>query len=185
MKLRIAIAITMIVGFVVTFGVLTWGGRDRDHTPAVQSPRAAAKLEPVNPAVRPLSSDAAGPAASAPPAEISRQTPALAEAPAEAVPASAATAAQTELPVQFNYRRSAENPQTYDITLVNKIDEPVTLDMTILNPASGQASNAQITLESSEAKKVGVDDGLEIEVGDQITLRNPAYNAMVAEIRQR
>jgi hypothetical protein len=61
----------------------------------------------------------------------------------------------------------------------------VTLDMTILNPASGQASNAQITLESSEAKKVGVDDGLEIEVGDQITLRNPAYNAMVAEIRQR
>src|SRR5271168_1032846 len=125
MKPWMAIPLTIIVSFALTFGISTWVGTQRDHTSGDQSPpaRETNGLAQQNrlPPVEPLSS--------APPARTSiAMISATTQAAAEAAPApdpAEPIHAKTELPLEFLYQRSPDNRQKYEVTLMNKLEKAI------------------------------------------------------------
>jgi hypothetical protein len=180
MNLRIATPLT-IVGVAIICGVSLWTGTGRDHAPNYQSlpARRTNGLAPENRVAPPAPLVETAPAA----LPVARNQPAAEEiqgpAPAES------NYAKTELPVEFNYQRSPSNPQMFAVTLFNKAEEAMTLDVMIFNTASGQTAETQLDIGPMQSRNIGIDDNFEIGQGDRITLRNPSYHDLVAEIRPR
>jgi len=186
MNLRIAIPLT-IVGVALICGVSLWMGTARDQASSDQAPpapetSAVAQVNPVAPA-EPLSS--ARPAAAAVSATVSAATSQSAAEEIQGPAPAESNYAKTELPVEFNYKRSPSNPQMFAVSLFNKAEKAMTLDVMISNAISGKSEETQLNVGPLQSKDIGIDDNIQIEQGDRITLHNPSYNDLLAEIRPR
>jgi hypothetical protein len=195
MNLRIAIPLTMIVSFALTCVISLWETRARDQSsgdrpvparengvlaqenrlPAVELPSRAPPPAPVS----------AGPVPATTVSAATSQSPEAAQDPAPVEP----NQAKTELPVEFLYQRLPDNRQRYVLTVMNKTEKAMSLDLTIVNPTSGNTAEEQVALGPMQSKQlgsdVGSDAGLDVEMGDRITLHNPSYNDMVRTIPVR
>jgi hypothetical protein len=167
MSFRIVLLLTMLVSFVVSFGVM-WRG-SRAQPPAIVVERAAIEPPVAPPPIRSL-----------PPTAQPSQVPdaSVPSASMDAAPRAAAspnTPLETALPVQLRFRHINHNIQA---TIVNVSKEILTVDISV------QQSGAQTTLELTPGMPTlfGVHDGLELHSADEVTLRSASYLELAATV---
>lgn len=175
MKLRLATPLTMLVSFTLTLGFLLWDRRGRDFAP-LGNAGIAQRNRP--PEIYRMPPGASLTAWSSPPGLREASPATLNGIP----PAGSGDHAKLKLPVQLHFRR-APNSQTYVATVINKGEEDLMIDIAIFSPTSQRTAQTQISIESMQVKKIGLDDDIDMAQGDRITLHNSSYDDFVAEIR--
>ena len=169
------LGLAMLVSFSLAFVVL-W--RSRGFDPPVAAPGG-----PTN----------AGDRRSGPAQQNARRADLRAIAgPASAEPAmgSAAPGASTslqasaapELPVELHFRNRSDLHKI-QTSVSNNSDGALAVDAIVFDPRTKQRSKVQIYIGAYKATAFGVDDGLDIQPGDEITLQCAPYQDRVFVIR--
>lgn len=178
----------MLASFSLTFAIL-WLQREPPDAPP--PPLAGAPHAPIEALARRMSASA--------PSEPARATPAVVRGEPAALPSSSAPVSNEEgppLPVIFgtpqrvitrlesdaedNSRRVTKN--VTEALVINTSDKPLALSVTELNVATQETWQAQVVVVPQFQKRFGEDVGLKMASGDQLTLRNPAFQALTRSI---
>ena len=188
--------ITMAVSFAVTFSILWWQRKTADltapmagltHTARTSSPES---MPTGGPEQQPLPIASRG--ASAEASSVSKQGAAHKESQAEA-PANNYDA--PELPVMFVFGTSPMIVQPEegsggvravkemnDGIVSNLSENPLSLAVTEVNVSTQETWQAQISLAKGGMMHFGVNQGLKMQSGDQITLRSPSFRDLTRDI---
>ncbi len=161
-----SIAATMVVSFVVAFAIMM--PRHGTTTPIEE-----AALPPV-----------AAPAALPQPVVTAPEVPAAPTPAAEAPPAPSPpnVAPDTELPVTVNVRNRRALDKV-DALIANTSDFTLSITVEALTPSTQETSRIVVTLPPSGNQRVGVDDGLQLHPGDQLTLSSYPYRDRTSTVR--
>jgi hypothetical protein len=158
------------VTFVVTFATL-WKqqhpGAALPGATTPESPAPAAAAAPTG------SGAAARPALRPDPGGPSTAAPAGTATPVEAAPASAEPAA-LELPAEVHFRRRVDLAR-YQGSVMNDSDAEMVVEVTIYNPTTRETGTVQLSVPAFKAATFGLDDGLNMQQGDQYTLHSAPY----------
>ena len=68
-------------------------------------------------------------------------------------------------------------------TIVNAANLELSITVHITSPATHLTTSKQITLKASGQATIGVDDGIQLQSGDEITLRCATYRDQTSQIR--
>jgi hypothetical protein len=168
------LALTMLVTFSIAFCFL-WRNHAAD---SVSAPAKAAAETPL-----PVRSPAQSPPV-AQPAELA--LPAAHAGSTAPAPAAAAvppvSAAAEEMPVELHFRHRPDL-NSIQASLLNRSENALVVDALVFDPRTQQTSKVQLSVAAYKAATFGVDDGLDIQSGDQITLRCAPYQDKVFPIR--
>jgi len=158
--------------FLVSFGIM-WTERKAEE-PVVSNP-----IVPAPDNTAPIT-EAAGVAA------VARTNPIA--SPAEdagfsgpAPSSTASNAGALELPVEMHFRNRADQGKIQGSILNNSGDELV-IDAIVFSPSTKETGKFQLTVAPYSGKSFGLDDGLDMRPGDQITLKSSPYRDKVGRI---
>ncbi|HVO47264.1 MAG TPA: hypothetical protein VMT29_13100 [Steroidobacteraceae bacterium] len=182
LALRFAPVALAALGFVVTFLITSRQERVAPLAADPIAPQSRALPRPVvpEPAITPPSTEAAAPQPMRAPLRVAAAPAASAEPPAD-------SAAGGQLPVVTEVREDTEVPidlriRSHDgqsgAAVFNRSGEPLHLAITAGNPATGQSSHVDVTLDAHESKEL-TDVGLAIAPGDQIRVQSPPYKDLI------
>jgi hypothetical protein len=182
-----SIIAVMVVTFSGTVAVTIWQQRQSSATLATQHPvLSVAPIPPPAPA-RPSSVIATPVPNEIPRTPIARPPP-LAEALEAQRLANGAGAggpASTngpELPVEVHFRRRVDAGR-FEGSVVNHSDSELVLDAIIDNPRTKQTAKQQLDIQPYANLTFGLDDGLDLQSGDPVTLHGGDYADKVATVR--
>ncbi len=190
--------ITMAVSFAISFSILWWQRKTADlavptadlvraaRTSSVESMQISRPAQQSLPALsRPPSADPAG--------SISRPAAAGKESPATEIPPNNYDG--PELPVMFVFGTSpmVVNPEEgsggsrtvkemNDGIVSNLSENPLSLTVTEVNVPTQETWQAQISIGKGGMVHFGVNQGLKMQSGDQITLRSPSFRDLTRDI---
>jgi hypothetical protein len=101
---------------------------------------------------------------------------------AAAAPAAPAISANTigdssgaELPIDVNFRRRRGSERYLEGSIFNKSSEDLSIAVYFFSPRTRETSKIELTVPAYHASSFGRDDGLEIEGGDEVTIKSPAF----------
>ena len=171
------IALTMVVSFFVALGVILWR---RPHEPS--RPERAVVLPadpPANSAPLPPSS---APAQEAP--ATAPSVPSVSPAPRAPDPSPRIA----ELPVQLYFTRHVVHDESgrarFPITgwLENRSGSDLSVEIELTGFRTQQTTNLHVDLEANGKKSFGVDDGVELNANDLISLKSGSYAELVTRV---
>jgi hypothetical protein len=108
---------------------------------------------------------------------------ATAAAPRVSMAATGSDASGGELPVDISFRRGRGNDGYLEGSVFNKSSDDLQVEVNFYNPQTKRASKAELTVPANHASSFGRDDGLEIEGGEQVTVKSPSYTEKHLEVR--
>jgi len=162
-----SIAIVMIVTFCLSFGVMWWQRKSAELS--ATEPRKTTDLRAGMPPI-------ARPAMKQSPA-IEAVEPHSTQAGAVAKDLEAAE----EMPVEINFHRRARLDKIAG-RLMNSSSDSLAITVKIQSPGTQRISQLLLDLAPNRLTEIGMDDGLDLHSGDQVTLQSPAYPNKVAQI---
>jgi hypothetical protein len=81
------------------------------------------------------------------------------------------------LSVGHNHRHN-----TTEASMVSLSESPVSIQVSIVNPSTHSSSNLRIELAPHSQQYVGTAEGVELNPGDQVTLKNPSYQDLTQQV---
>ena len=166
-------ALTMLCSFLAAFGVLMWQ-RKAAEPPSVGPPSAAGHGSIQTLGHGPLSS-----------VQRPEAAPPVPEAVVTRIPATdgrTSPNAAPEMPIELHFRRRPDLNKVQG-SLLNKSENELTVDALIFDPRTNQTSKVQLELAPYKARPFGLDDGLDMLPGDEITLQSAPYRDKVSRIQ--
>jgi hypothetical protein len=165
------IFLPLLVGVTLIAAVIFWQ-RGTQETPAKNAATPITEVE--SPSAR---------APTAPAARLPAPTQAAPEkaftAPANEAASSAADAQQ--MPVQLVFRRR-ERLNKFEGRITNTSSDPLQLQVLVLSGSTHYTTQAQVNVGAYVQSSFGLDDGLDLQSGDQVTLRGYPYHDSVMQI---
>jgi type IV secretory pathway VirB10-like protein len=157
-----AIAAVLVVTYAITVAVLLMSRRSPDSTPQAPAPNAIANLPQRRPGLlgRPGN-----------PAPI--RQPAAPTPRAQSMAAPAAPIA-TEIPVNITFRHRPDR-NVYEGSVVNQSGEDLTVEVVFFSPGKSRTSKIELNVPAFHAEAFGRDDGLELDSGDEVTIKSGSY----------
>lgn len=165
------IILPLLVGVMLFAAVIFWQ-RGAQETPAKNAATPISAVE--SPATRPPAPSAARLPAPAQPAPEKAFN-----APANEAASGAADAQQ--LPVQLVFRRR-ERLNKFEGRITNTSSDPLQLEVLVLSASTHYTTQAQVNVGASVQSSFGLDDGLDMQSGDQVTLRSAPFHDSVTQI---
>ncbi len=158
----------MVISFSLTVGVLLW--QRRTESPPPPSAQLAPALPRIAPAVEPPAPPAAAAGDSAPP-------------PAQhgvAIPKQDMPEQDSSnlLPMEITLRYLS-GKKKWEVRLKSASEDSMTVQIRILSAASRSESAIQHTFDAYEMLRLGLNDDLVLQTGDQITLQSAPYRDSV------
>jgi hypothetical protein len=179
MNLRtLKIGLSLLVIFLLSFGIL-WKQSKGDHTlvderETVTTADAHARTpSPTVPVQERRELGRPAPEATAPTLKPAA-SPSASTAP-EGDPAA------DDLPVDIRFRQRPDLGRVQG-SVINKSGTQLVIDAIIFDPKTKETSKVQLGVAPYSGKPFGVDDGLDMQSGDQITLRSAPYRDKLARI---
>jgi hypothetical protein len=86
-----------------------------------------------------------------------------------------------ELPVELHFRNRPDKGKIQG-SVFNHSDDELVIDASILSPRAGETATVQLSIAAHRAKPFGLTDELDLQSGDQITLRSAPYRDKVIVI---
>jgi hypothetical protein len=179
-----AIIATMVLSFSVSFAFMWWQRKAPELPPTTPLAARAVAHAPIAAPLLPPSPPTDAPRAF-PPAVKDTAAPPPNQAPAR-------NDFAPELPVIFGIIKksvySAEEDGTGNSTKVNEgivsntSDKSLTLAVTEVNIPTQETTAAEVVVPRGTQKHFGAELGLKMLSGDQLTLRNPAYQDLTRQI---
>lgn len=93
----------------------------------------------------------------------------------------AADSGAVELPVELHFRKRADQGKIQGSVVNNSATELV-IDADVFSPSAQETAKFQLTVAPYSGKPFGLDDGLDLHSGDQLTLKSSPYRDKVARI---
>jgi hypothetical protein len=183
------VTLTLLIGVALTCGVLYWSGRNAGLAPAVEPVAATSPPTPLPPApVSPLNLEPVAP-----------QPEPVRDPPASRVQAQETSPANydgPDLPIVFAFSArsiytteedtdgnlSNVSKRVTEGVISNSSGKPLTITATEVNIATQETSQTQFVLSPGTQKHFGLDQGLKMISGDQMTLRSPTYKDFVQQV---
>jgi hypothetical protein len=168
------IGLTMLCSFLAALGLLMWQRKAAEPT-SIGPPSAAAaygrtRATEDSPFSRMQRPDAETPL---PEAVVMKVTPTEAMSNDFAAP---------EMPIELHFRRRPDLNKVQG-SLLNNSESELTVDALIFDPRTKQTSKIQLELAPYKAQPFGLDDGLDMLPGDEITLQSSPYRDKVSRIQ--
>lgn len=169
----LSIAVTMAVTFSLSFAIM-WNHRPQEPS----GPESTITPVPaMTPTPVPVRSRPSGGHREPPTAPVGAQA-SLAGAPAVQMPAvQALPAMPVALSIGHNHRHN-----TTEASMVSLSESPISIQISIVNPSTQRASNLRIELAPHSQQYVGTTEGVELNPGDQVTLKNPSYQDLTQRV---
>jgi hypothetical protein len=181
---NLQITVTVLAGVAVSCAALYWQSHGTRPQSKITHPSAVIE----SPATTPESSR---PATLPTPAAIPKATAPIPQRKDDAIPTDNYTGA--DLPVVFAFSErtvytTEEQADGEPVNVTKKIkeaiisnssDQMLTITATEVNIPTQESSIAQIVLPAGTQKHFGLDEGLKMISGDQVTLRSPSYRNLV------
>jgi hypothetical protein len=175
----LAMIVTCIAVFFITFALLMQR-RSKAPTPEENSaPMVTARGEAIE---RPPASVRSRQADSAS-GMVRPVGQATVPAPRVSMGGSGGEATGGELPVDINFRRGRGSDASLEGSVFNKSSDDLQVEVDFYNPQTKRTSKVELTVPANRASSFGRDDGLEIEGGDQVTVKSPSYTEKHLEVR--
>jgi hypothetical protein len=86
-----------------------------------------------------------------------------------------------EMPVELHFRHRPDLNKV-QASLANSSENALVVDALVFDPRTNQSAKIQLDVAPYKAATFGIDDGLDIQSGDQITLRSTPYRDKVVAI---
>jgi hypothetical protein len=169
----LSIIVTMVVTFSLSFAIM-WNRRPLEPS-ALES--TITPVPAMTPAPVPVRSRPHGGHREPPTAPVAAQTspagsPAVQTPAAEALPA---------MPVALSIGHNRRH-NTTEASMVSLSESPVSIQVSIVNSGTHSSSNLRIELAPHSQQYVGTTEGVELNPGDQVTLKNPSYQDLTQRI---
>ncbi len=164
----LSIAITMVVSFSLTLGIMLWQRRLGD-LPSANAP-ATVHAEVRHP----------------PPAMVQDSKPSIVETSPPAVVETSpyrpgADEAGTPMPVRLSFGRRIRLNKVVG-KIFSSSNDSMVIAVLIDNASTHRTAQTQVSLAPNGLATFGVDDGLELESGDHVTLQSTPYSDQVAQV---
>jgi hypothetical protein len=173
LSFRASIVVTMLATFALSLGVMLWNrGSAEAPSYAIAAPSANQREPPPVLAPAPLA-----PSVARPPTVKEEQK-------AVTVPSgvSLATPADpVQLPVEVVFKRR-ERLNKFEGRIANTSGDPLLIDVRVLNASTHYTSQAQVSVGAYIQTRFGIDDGLDMQSGDQVTLKSDLFRDQVLQI---
>jgi hypothetical protein len=91
------------------------------------------------------------------------------------------TADPEQLPVQVVFKRR-ERLNKFEGRIVNTSSDPLQVEVSVLSATTHFTTQAQVSVGAYLQSHFGIDDGLDMQSGDQVTLRSYPYHDSVLQI---
>jgi hypothetical protein len=173
LSFRASIVVTMLATFALSLGVMLWNRGSVKAPPyAIAAPNIDQREPPPVLAPAPL----------APP--VARPLTVKEDQKAVSVPSgvSLATPADSaQLPVEVVFKRR-ERLNKFEGRIVNTSGDPLLIDVRVLSASTHYTSQAQVSVGAYIQTRFGIDDGLDMQSGDQVTLKSNVFRDQVLQI---
>jgi hypothetical protein len=179
MNLRtLKVGLPLLAVFLLSFGIM-WKPRKGDHTPMDERETvttADATARTASPAV-PVEE----------PRDLGRPAPEATESTLKAAAGPSAGAAPErdpaadDLPIDIRFRQRPDLGRIQG-SIINKSNTQLVIDAVIFDPKTRETSKVQLDVAPYSGRPFGADDGLDMQSGDQITLRSAPYRDKLARI---
>jgi hypothetical protein len=173
LSFRASIVVTMLATFALSLGVMLWNRGSVKAPPyAIAAPGVNQREPPPVPARAPL----------APP--VARPLTVKEDQKAVSVPSgvSLATPADpAQLPVEVAFKRR-ERLNKFEARITNTSGDPLLIDVRVLSASTHYTSQAQVSVGAYIQSRFGIDDGLDMQSGDQVTLKSNVFRDQVLQI---
>jgi hypothetical protein len=166
----LSIVLTMVVTFSLSFAIM-WNRRPHEPSRSESTPESTITPVPaMTPA--PVRSRPPGGHREPPTAPVGVQASLAASPAVQALPAM-----PVALSIGYNHRHN-----TTEASMVSLSESPVSIQVSIVNPSTQRASNLRIELAPHSQQYVGTTEGVELNPGDQVTLKNPSYQDLTQQV---
>jgi hypothetical protein len=173
----LSIVVTMIVTFSLSFAFM-WNRRPQGQSGSESTLASTSSPIPeMTPAPVPVPSRTSGRHREPPTIPVGAQTSA-AGSPANQMPVAQALPA---MPVALNIGHNQRH-NTTEASMVSLSESPVSIQISIVNPSTQHSSNLQIELAPHSQQYVGTTEGVELNSGDEVTLKNPSYQDLTQRV---
>jgi hypothetical protein len=162
----LSIVVTMAITFSLSFAIM-WNRRPQEPSALESTITPAQAMTPAPVPVRSKPHGGHREPPTTPAASPAVQTPA-----AQALPAM-----PVALSVGHNHRHN-----TTEASMVSLSESPVSIQVSIVNPSTHSSSNLRIELAPHSQQYVGTAEGVELNPGDQVTLKNPSYQDLTQQV---
>jgi hypothetical protein len=172
----LSIAATMVVTFSLSFAIM-WNRRPQEPSAHESTPESTITPVPASVAPAPVRSRPHGGHREPPTAPIGAQA-SLAGSPAVQMPAAQALPAMpVALSIGHNQRHN-----TTEASMVSLSESPVSIQVSIVNRGSQRSSNLRFDLAPHSQQYFGTVEGVELNPGDQVTLKNSSYQDLTQQV---
>jgi hypothetical protein len=175
----LAMIVTCVAVFFITFGLLMERRSKAPSSEENSAPTVTARREAIERPQAWVIPRQVDPSTSG----MVRPVQATAAAPHVSAAATASDASGGELPVDINFRRGRGSEGYLEGSVFNKSGDDLQVEVDFYNPQTKRTSKVELMVPANHASSFGRDDGLEIEGGDQVTVKSPSYTEKHLEIR--
>ncbi|MGA2188626.1 MAG: hypothetical protein ABSH33_08850 [Steroidobacteraceae bacterium] len=172
---RIAVGLAMIAIFSASFGIL-WNQRKKAELPA-RSPEVPTIAGP-GPTAASGAANRARNDRSAPAHDAAPLTSAAATG---AAPGTTIVSGPVEMPVELHFRQRLDQGKVQG-SVLNNSGTDLVIEAVVVSASTKETAKFQLVVPPYGAIPFGLDDGLDMHSGDQITLRSPPYRDKTAAI---
>jgi hypothetical protein len=169
----LSIAVTMVVTFSLSFAIM-WNRRPQELS-ALES--TITPVSAMTPAPIPVRSRPHGGHREPPTAPVGAQTSPAGSLAIQTPAEQALPAMPVALSIGHNHRHN-----TTEASMVSLLESPVSIQVSIVNPSTHSSSNLRIELAPHSQQYVGTAEGVELNPGDQVTLKNPSYQELTQQV---
>jgi hypothetical protein len=171
LSFRALLVLTMLVTFGLSLGVMLWQ-RSAEAPPAIAATRANPQVAPSMQAPKSLAQSVARPLPV-------KQEPKPASVP---IAASLPTPADPDrMPVDVVFRHR-DRLNKFEGRIVNTSGQPLTIEVRVLSASTHYTTQAQVSVGANIQTRFGIDDGLDMQSGDQVTLRSYPFRDQTVQI---
>jgi hypothetical protein len=176
LSFRASIVVTMAATFAVSLGVMSW---HRDSAgalmPNLATPPSVVRQRAAAPVMAPASPTQS--VAPALPAMVQERKP-----PSSAHGSSVTSSTElAQIPVEVAFRRRARLNK-FEGRIANTSGDPLVIDVRVLSASTHYTTQAQVSVGAYLATGFGIDDGLDMQSGDQVTLQTNSFRDQVIQI---
>lgn len=172
LSFRAMIVVTMLATFALSLGVMLWNRGSEAPPYAIAAPSVSQREPPPVQAPAPLAPS------------VARPLTVKEEQKAASVPNGVGLATPADparLPVEVVFKRR-ERLNKFEGRIVNTSGDPLLIDVRVLSASTHYTSQAQVSVGAYIQTRFGIDDGLDMQSGDQVTLKSNLFRDQVLQI---
>jgi hypothetical protein len=176
----LAMIVTCIAAFFITFGVLMERQSEAPSPEANGTPMVRVRREAIE---RPATSRRSRQADPSPSDTVRPVEQATAPTAHAGTASAAGNLSGGELPVDINFRHGRGSDSYLEGSVFNKSSDDLQIEVDFYKPQTQRTSKVELTVPANHASSFGRDDGMEIEGGDEVTVKSPSYAEKHLEVR--